>query len=34
MPELLLTLAIIVGKTLLLIASLLVFIAYILYADR
>jgi len=34
MPELLLTLAIIVGKTLLLIAFLLVFIAYILYADR
>jgi NADH-quinone oxidoreductase subunit H len=34
MPELLLTLAIIVGKTLLLIAALLVFIAYILYADR
>lgn len=34
MPELLLTLAIIVGKTLLLIACLLVFIAYILYADR
>jgi NADH-quinone oxidoreductase subunit H len=34
MPELLITLAIIVGKTLLLIASLLVFIAYILYADR
>ncbi|MGL4440699.1 MAG: NADH-quinone oxidoreductase subunit NuoH [Bosea sp. (in: a-proteobacteria)] len=34
MPELLLTLAIIIGKSLLLIASLLVFIAYILYADR
>jgi NADH-quinone oxidoreductase subunit H len=34
MTELLLTLAIIVGKTLLLIACLLVFIAYILYADR
>jgi NADH-quinone oxidoreductase subunit H len=34
MPELLLTLAIIVGKTLLLISCLLVFIAYILYADR
>ena len=34
MPELLLTLALIVGKTLLLIACLLVFIAYILYADR
>ncbi len=34
MPELLLTLAIIVGKTLLLLVSLLVFIAYILYADR
>ena len=34
MNELLLTLAIIVGKTLLLIAALLVFIAYILYADR
>jgi NADH-quinone oxidoreductase subunit H len=34
MPELLLTLAIIVGKSLLLIASLLIFIAYILYADR
>ena len=33
-PELLITLAIIVGKTLLLIACLLVFIAYILYADR
>jgi NADH-quinone oxidoreductase subunit H len=34
MPELLITLAIIVGKSLLLIAALLVFIAYILYADR
>ena len=34
MNELLLTLAIIVGKSLLLIAALLVFIAYILYADR
>ncbi len=34
MPELLLTLALIVGKTLLLIVSLLIFIAYILYADR
>ncbi len=34
MPDLLLTLAIIVGKSLLLLASLLVFIAYILYADR
>ncbi len=34
MNELLITLAIIVGKTLLLIAALLVFIAYILYADR
>jgi NADH-quinone oxidoreductase subunit H len=34
MPELLITLAIIVGKSLLLIACLLVFIAYILYADR
>ncbi|MCU0884917.1 MAG: NADH-quinone oxidoreductase subunit NuoH [Beijerinckiaceae bacterium] len=33
-PELLIALAIIVGKTLLLIACLLVFIAYILYADR
>ncbi len=34
LPDLLLTLALIVGKTLLLIACLLVFIAYILYADR
>ncbi len=34
MPELLITLAIIIGKSLLLIAALLVFIAYILYADR
>ena len=34
MSDLFLTLAIIVGKTLLLIACLLVFIAYILYADR
>jgi NADH-quinone oxidoreductase subunit H len=34
MPELLITLAIIIGKSLLLIACLLVFIAYILYADR
>lgn len=33
-PELLIALTIIVGKTLLLIACLLVFIAYILYADR
>jgi NADH-quinone oxidoreductase subunit H len=34
MPDILITLAIIVGKSLLLIAALLVFIAYILYADR
>ncbi len=34
MPEILITLAIIIGKSLLLIAALLVFIAYILYADR
>jgi NADH-quinone oxidoreductase subunit H len=34
MPELLITLAIIVGKSLLLITALLIFIAYILYADR
>jgi NADH-quinone oxidoreductase subunit H len=34
LPDLLIALAIIVGKSLLLIAALLVFIAYILYADR